>query len=79
MARHAAAGRHEDEEERAEHLGEQAPPFLAGILEVGDAIDHALLVARDRALHGNAGGDGHEPVTGQPLRGLRAVPLLPRW
>jgi len=41
-------GSDEHQEEGAEQLGEQASPFLARVLEVGDSVDHALLVSCDR-------------------------------
>ena len=49
LAHHAPAGGHQDQEERAEKLREQAPPLLARVVEVGDAVDDALLVASERA------------------------------
>ena len=43
VAHHPAARGHQHEEERAEQLGEEAPPFLTRILEVEDPVDDALL------------------------------------
>jgi hypothetical protein len=57
------AGGHQDEQEGAEQLREQPPPFLAGILEIGNAIDDALFVARDRAVCGHALGHSHRCLT----------------
>ena len=49
VAHHAPAGRRQDQEEGAEQLGEQAPPLLARVVEVVDAVDEVLLVAGERA------------------------------
>ena len=51
VAHHAATGGHQHQEEGPEHLGEEATPLLAGVLEVGDAIEDALLVVRQRSEH----------------------------
>ena len=50
VAHHAATGGHQDEEERAEQLGEQAPPLLMWIVEVVDTVDNSLLVAGQHAF-----------------------------
>ena len=49
VTHHAATGRHQYEEERPQHLGEEAPPLLAGVVEVLDALHDLLLVAGERS------------------------------
>ena len=53
-AHHAPAGGGQHQEEGAEQFGEQPPPFLPRVVEIGDAVDDALLVAGDQA-HGPGG------------------------
>ena len=48
VAHHAPAGGRQHQEEGAEQLGEQPPPLLPRVVEVGDAVDDALLVAGER-------------------------------
>ena len=43
LAHHPAAGGDQHEEERAEQLGEQAPPLLLRVLEVLDRMDDRRL------------------------------------
>ena len=49
MAHHPAAGGHQDEKESPEQFGEETTPLLAGIVEVGDAIDDLLFVPSYRS------------------------------
>ena len=49
VAHHAPAGRREHQEEGAEQFGEQPPPLLARVIEVGDPVDDVLLVTGERA------------------------------
>ena len=58
LAHHPAAGRDQHEEERAEQLGEQAPPLLAGVVEVGEHRLERLESVFEKAQR-------------HPMRGLR--------
>ena len=68
LAHHPAAGGDEHEEERAEQLGEQAPPFLGRVLEVLDRLLELLKlcaqVSGDGVEHLSVSGRGSTVDTG---------------
>ncbi len=58
MAHHAAASRHQHEEERAEELGEQPAPFLVRVIKVRDAVFDLPFVASEQSGDVFFGTDG---------------------
>ena len=79
VAHHPAAGRGEHQEERAEQLGDQASPFLAGIVEVRDPLDELPLVVRNQT-HRLCAGCGLRSAPaggGVPIPKLRASCTAP--
>ena len=55
MTHHAATGRHQYEEERPQHFGEETPPLLARVVEVLNALHDLLLVAGERSKRAERG------------------------
>jgi hypothetical protein len=53
VAHHSATSGDQDEEEGSQQFGEEAAPFLPGIVEISYSIDDLLFVASDRAELGD--------------------------